>query len=380
MNCAAWFPRAVIVVALIASPLALAQDSPPAKPDSASPPASPPAGSGTPRLQLSSTSMDFGEVWQGEPAIGDFTLKNVGTAPLTLSVKSSCGCTVATKPRSPLPPGESDTLRISYDTLKRKGKAHQQVTITTNDPDQPSVQIAVNGEVKPLYAATPTEGLIFDRLTSDSQVTQSLRIQSKYQGGPLRLKLREGQDFTPFAIELKEIQPGAEFELTATTKPPLNDEFARLTIALETGLERAPEIHIPVHANVQQDVSYRPRLLRAQRLLIVPKEETITVTYRADRPIKVAEVKPSAASIKVELPPAHPQRESTAWMQQPIRITLPPGDQLPTGEVWIDIRTDSREPRFAEFRIPVQIVETPDKTPRPAAPGAPDNNPQDVEP
>ena len=162
---------------------ALAQPAGPAAEGAAGVPESADS-SGVPRLELSPTALNFGEVWQGERAAGEFTVRNVGTAPLTLTLKSSCGCTVASKPRSPLEPGESDTFRITYDTFKRKGKANQTVTLTTNDPDQPNVRIAVTGEVKPLYSTSPAEGLVFDRLTSDSQVTQTLRIESNTRGCP----------------------------------------------------------------------------------------------------------------------------------------------------------------------------------------------------
>lgn len=366
--------QAAVVAALFAALSALGQDSGAARPsgsaDRVATAEESAAAAGAPRLELTPTALAFGEVWQGERAAGDFTVRNVGSAPLTLAVKSSCGCTVASKPRSPLAPGESDTFRITYDTLKRKGKAQQQVTITTNDPDQPNVRIDVTGEVKPLYSTSPAEGLIFDRLTSDSQVSRSIRIQSKYEG-PLRLKLRAGDDHGPFAIELKEIQPGVEYELTATTRPPLHEDFARATVVIETDVERSPEIHIPVHALVQQDVSLRPKLIRAQRLLITPKEETITVTYRADKPIRVTEVRPSAADIKIETLPPHAAREGGGWVEQPIRVTLPPGDQLPAGDVFVNVFTDSSEERFREFRIPVLVIEAGDgagpQRPLPAA-------------
>jgi hypothetical protein len=317
-----------------------------------------PASTGAPRLELTPAALDFGEVWQGERAAGDFTIRNVGTAPLTLALKTSCGCTVATKPRTPLLPGESDTFRITYDTLKRKGKAQQQVTLTTNDPEQPSVRIAVSGEVKPLYSTSPAQGMVFDRLTSDSRVSQSIRIQSKYEG-PLHLRLR-GQDYGPFAVELKEIEPGKEYELTATTKPPLTDDLARATVVLDTDVARSPEIHIPVHATVQQDVSVRPKLLRAQRMLITPREETITVTYRVDSQLRITEVRPSAANIRYELLPQRSAREGGEWVEREVRVTLPPGDQLPTGDVFVTITTDAKEPRFREFRIPVIILDAVD--------------------
>ena len=77
---------------------------------------------GGPRLELSPTVFNFGEVWEGMPARQEFAVKNTGDAPLTLTLKTYCGCTPVTRPKSPLPPGESTTFTVSYST-KRKGPA-----------------------------------------------------------------------------------------------------------------------------------------------------------------------------------------------------------------------------------------------------------------
>ena len=42
-----------------------------------------------PRLELSSTEFNFGDVWEGQPVKGEFSVKNTGTEKLTLRVKSA---------------------------------------------------------------------------------------------------------------------------------------------------------------------------------------------------------------------------------------------------------------------------------------------------
>ena len=80
-------------------------------------PGAPAATSGA-RMKLSPSEFDFKEVWQSQPAEGEFSIENVGTEPLTLDTRSSCGCTVATKLKSPLDPGETTKFKISYNTSR----------------------------------------------------------------------------------------------------------------------------------------------------------------------------------------------------------------------------------------------------------------------
>jgi len=340
------------------------------------PASSGPTGSGTPKLEISSTLLDFGEVWQGEPVAGQFTVKNVGTAPLTLNVKSTCGCAPATLPKSELAPGEQDTLTITYDTLRRKGKASQQITLSTNDPDQPTVVIHVRGSVKPLYVTDPPEeGLVFHGLTTDQVVTRKLRFESRYDG-PLYLKLKEGQDLGPFEVDFQAIEAGRVYELTATTHPPLKEDVTRIELILETGLERSPQLKIPLHMQVRPDVSCRPKVLRATRRSIAPIEQALSLVYRADRPIRIKAVRPTLAAITWQVQEPRPERTGSAWMEQIVRVKLPPGSQFPEGEVVIEIETDSTDPRYQRFKIPVQVVEAASATrPAGARPDLPAENP-----
>ncbi|MCK4343200.1 MAG: DUF1573 domain-containing protein [Phycisphaerae bacterium] len=219
------------------------QKSPATQP---APAASQPAGP-SPRLELSATEFDFGVVWKGTPAEREFTVKNVGEAPLTLSVRSSCGCTVATKPKTPLPPGESTTFKISYKTTT-KGKARKTVTLMTNDPDQPQVKIPVHGEVKPLFTGNPQETIFFKGLESNSQESMTIKLENQY-GSPVPLTLKKGQNFGRFEIEFKEIEKGEKYELTATTKPPLRNGANRATVMLETGLKEMPKVQIQISSS-----------------------------------------------------------------------------------------------------------------------------------
>ena len=357
-----WIGCATIGVALSAGAWAFAQG--PFGPGPAPPSKKAPRGG--PRAELSPTELNFGEVWQGTPAKGEFTLQNVGTAPLKVRVKSTCGCTPVTKPKSPLAPGESTTFTISYDTLKRKGRANQRITLTTNDPVHGKFEIKVTGNVKPLYKATPRDGVFFHKLHADSRLTQTVTFTNEYES-PLHLKLKEGQDFGPFEVMLQEIRPGAEYVLTTTTRPPLPPKMARLGVVLETGLEQPPELNIPVVAYVQPDVLCRPSELRVARQLTVATTQHLQVSHRADKPIQITAVRPSHQAVTYELRKPSPPR--AGWVIQAINVTFPPGSELPQSDAWIDIITDSSDERFQTLRVKIQVVDATKRKGSGARPG-----------
>jgi hypothetical protein len=174
--------------------------------------------SGSPRLEVSSREWDFGQVWQGEPLSHEFTLANVGDAPLEfIQVRTSCGCTTPSNPKSPLQPGETDKMTVKYDSKRKARRTNQTVTLLTNDPTQPEVVLHVVGEVLPLYEIKPTDGLLFGQLLRSSAEQRTVEIANKYTDR-MSLKLKEGQELASCSVEVNELEPGARFAVTATTR------------------------------------------------------------------------------------------------------------------------------------------------------------------
>jgi len=355
-------------VALTLSGSALAQGQSGA---TTQPTGSAPAAGSAARLEINGTDFDFGEVYVGMPAVREFTAKNVGDAPLMLDVQSSCGCTVATKPKSPLPPGESTTFSISYSTSYR-GTANKTVTLNTNDPTQRSVTIKVHGEVKPLLAMTPGESIVFQGLDTDSTASQTIKLESKYPG-PLQLKLKEGQDFGRYAVELKEIKSGAEYELTATTKPPLARGVNRATAVLETGLEKVNPVQITVMANILPRVFLWPTQLYVLPTYTEPVEQIVRVQYRPESPVKITQVKPSLDAIQWEILPSATMPAGNPGAVHQIRVKLPKYEDLPPEGGKLEIYTDDKSPEYQKLEVQIvrrDIASGAVATTRPQAPPA----------
>lgn len=350
----------IVLVCLLSATLrAAAQD----------PPATQPAG---PRLELSPREWNFGTAWQGQPLKLDVTLRNVGDAPLEIrDVHSSCGCTVPTKPRSPLAPGESDTMTVTYDSAKRLGKADQTVTLTTNDPTQVHASWRLSGEVKAAFETDPRDGLVFGQLKSSSQDQRKVQVINKYTA-PMNLRLKEGQNFGPFQVELQEIEPGQRYGLTATTKPPLGIGRFQSDVTLLTGLEMLPEISVQLYAFVPAPVTVRPTKLFLPKNAVSERTQVIRVARANDYPMTVTAVRSNHESIKTKMEVVQAESGGVMLDSYQIAVTLPPGNQIPEGLTpQIEITTDAKDAEYQRLIVPVEIIGSqPHTMTRPAAPGA----------
>ncbi len=111
-------------------------------------------------LKFDETEFDFGMVMEGEKVVHEYKFTNTGDEPLIISnAKGSCGCTVPDWPREPIAPGESNVIKVQFDS-KNKGKVggglqSKRVTITANT-DPVNSYLTIKGKVDK-EAATDTE-------------------------------------------------------------------------------------------------------------------------------------------------------------------------------------------------------------------------------
>lgn len=335
-----------------------------------------------PRVELSTTSWDFGTVWQGEDVKTEVTIKNVGTAPLELKVKSSCGCTVASKPKSPLPPGASDTMTVRYDAKRRTGPTRQTITLTTNDPARQTVSLVVRGTVKPMYHFEPLNSLSFGRMFEDSAVTRTIEIFNQYDQ-KMHLKLKDGQDFGPYDVRLKTLEQGEHYALSATTRTPVPVGTAKAEVILLTGFERLPEIRVVVYGIVQPPIRVHPARLYWVANAPSGMERRLRFAYAPGKPVKILAARSTCPAVTVEIEDVAPASAETNAALQEVIVHLPPGDQAPDAdEVTVEVMTDSANPAYRKLVVPIRVMKPqaparpPQKGPatRPARPVGPESS------
>lgn len=114
-------------------------------------PAAPrPAAAAAPTIAFASEVCDLGSLLQGELPACDFRFTNCGSGDLrVLHVEPSCGCTSALLSAPVLPPGESGTIRVVFDSSDFAGEVVKEVEVRVNDPARPSVTLKLKALVEP---------------------------------------------------------------------------------------------------------------------------------------------------------------------------------------------------------------------------------------
>lgn len=86
-----------------------------------------------PKIEFDHESFDFGTLKEGDIKEHEFAFKNTGKSPLQiLNVQVQCGCTVASKPETPVGVGQKDKIVVRFNSLGKVGINKKFVTVFSN--------------------------------------------------------------------------------------------------------------------------------------------------------------------------------------------------------------------------------------------------------
>ncbi|MEQ8243677.1 DUF1573 domain-containing protein [Fulvivirga sp.] len=111
-----------------------------------------------PAFKFNELDYDFGTIAEGDVVEHTFTFTNTGDAPLIIqSAKGSCGCTVPTWPKEPIPVGGTGEITAQFNSKGKPNIQNKTVTITANTwPKQSTLRI--KAMVTPAAQEAPAEG------------------------------------------------------------------------------------------------------------------------------------------------------------------------------------------------------------------------------
>lgn len=101
-----------------------------------------------PRIHFTETGHNFGSVKEGAVVDYTFNFSNIGKVDLIINdVKTNCGCTAALLSSKIIKPGGNGTIKVELDTKDREGKMSRNITLFSNDPEEPSKIISIFAEI-----------------------------------------------------------------------------------------------------------------------------------------------------------------------------------------------------------------------------------------
>lgn len=99
-------------------------------------------------IAFDDTKHDFGTVTDGDVVKYAYHFKNAGTNPLLISkAVASCGCTVPSYPKEPIPPGGEGEIVVEFNSTNRVGVQNKNVLVYSNGQEE-AMSIGFTVEVK----------------------------------------------------------------------------------------------------------------------------------------------------------------------------------------------------------------------------------------
>ena len=89
---------------------------------------------------------DFGKIPQGTPVTTEFSFTNIGKEPLILTeVRPTCGCTIADYTKTPVAPGATGIIKITYNAAV--AAPFNKTIVVTSNAKTPQKYLNIVGEV-----------------------------------------------------------------------------------------------------------------------------------------------------------------------------------------------------------------------------------------
>ncbi|MBC7400003.1 MAG: DUF1573 domain-containing protein [Mucilaginibacter sp.] len=98
-------------------------------------------------IRFKKDAFDFGKIKQGESVSHRFGFTNMGQSPLIITTATaSCGCTTPTWPKTPVLPGDTGSIAVTFNSAGKSGLQDKQIKITSNSQPAESM-VHLIGEV-----------------------------------------------------------------------------------------------------------------------------------------------------------------------------------------------------------------------------------------
>lgn len=99
-------------------------------------------------ITFDDTKHKFGTLKKGEKVTHAFHFKNTGNNPLLIvKAVASCGCTVPSYPKDPIPPGGEGEIVVEFNTSNQKGHVMKNVLVYSN-AQQEAMSIGFEADVE----------------------------------------------------------------------------------------------------------------------------------------------------------------------------------------------------------------------------------------
>lgn len=252
---------------------------------------------GKPKAVIAEPIHEAGNVPKGEKITHDFVVKNDGDADLQITnVQPSCGCTVVSFDKV-IKPGQTGKVHAVLDSATFNGPIAKGISVFTNDPDHPQMELTVKANiapyitVKPGYAryitvqGEPKEGKITQTLyTPDGSSFDITGVDSPYPYLKVAFHEAKPEERLP---DGKGKQWKVDMTLSNDAKVGALTEY----VVIHTTHPKQKVVQIPVSGFVRPVLNVTPPVADfGQITLKEPLKKALFIRNFATEPIKVTSI------------------------------------------------------------------------------------------
>ena len=247
-------------------------------------------------LLFKETTVSTGTILDIEPVPVEFEFKNTGTQPLEIQlVKPSCGCTVPEMEQKSFAPGETGTMKVTFDPSGKKGAISRVITIYTNSARKPVHTVYVHSFVKNAVIIEPRV-LAFDLTQKGSSSTKDIKIYGRFED--FKVTRATTQDPDTFSVEVidggKVEKDGDELWLQILRVKVLESakpDNHRTELSVRTNDEHKPIFSIAAVGRVIGDLQLTPVRMTMGRLVVGDEfEREVTIKSKSGAAFEITSV------------------------------------------------------------------------------------------
>lgn len=314
------------------------------------------AAQAAPTAQVEPKSLDLGMIDEGGSYERYLELKNVGDGVLILEdVKTSCGCTAAAVDGDvELAAGESQKIRVTFNSRNMDGGVSKKITVMTNDPDRGQIQVVLKADVHrpikwtPRYLSFDRVGLsepVAETITFETDLNLDARIEEAYvQGG-----LRKPKKTHLFDVDVSDRRTGEErnaYDLTVKMRDRRKPQRISETLVIITNLADQDTVRVPIRGEIIGRIRFTPSY--AVMAMVDPGQETTrdVVVSTSEGTFRIQSATVPNSPVEVELLPEADGARTT------LRLHYIGEEAGANGVRQLEIKTD--DPNQALIEIPVR--------------------------
>jgi hypothetical protein len=203
-----------------------------------------------PRIEFDNETFDFGTLYQRERVEHEFTFRNVGDSPLTITkVVSTCACAATALSKKELAAGESGAIEVEVQAGLLRGKLTKAVYVESNAVNEPRATLTITGEIKQEVEVKPL-GVYIGRRKVGERMERTVMIRGVEATEFSILGVTASDPSLQVEGPVRLAGEVARYEMTIRFGPAEKAGRVNLKVMVQTDLEHTPRIAIPVYGRI----------------------------------------------------------------------------------------------------------------------------------